>query len=115
MYRFFLKISYYQWAKHNNSLLILTFDEDHPKFSIGGLTNPAQYNHPGVQNRVVTIFAGARIKPGDYHEDVGITHVNILRTLEAMYGLPKSGRQQINALNYGIKDDYIITDIFETT
>jgi protein-disulfide isomerase-like protein with CxxC motif len=49
-----------------------------------------------------------------YDEGRGITHVNILRTLEAMYGLPKAGAQQPNAAKAGISDDYIITDIFET-
>ncbi len=66
-----------------------------------------------LENKIVTIFAGAHIKPGNYTEGKGITHVNILRTLEAMYGLPKSGKQQPNAAGYGISDDYIITDVFE--
>jgi hypothetical protein len=58
-----------------------------------------------LQNRIVTIFAGALIKPGlkpdAYSEGKGITHVNILRTIEAMYGLPKSGAQQPNAAAAG--------------
>ena len=65
-----------------------------------------------MRNRIATIFAGARIKPGDYAEGKGITHVNILRTLEAMYGLPRAGAQQPNAAGGGIRDDFIITDIF---
>jgi hypothetical protein len=44
-----------------------------------------------------TIFAGAHIKQGDYSEGKGITHVNILRTLEVMYDLPRAGAQQPNA------------------
>jgi hypothetical protein len=39
--------------------------------------------------------------------------VNILRTIEAMYGLPKSGAQQPNAAGAGIGDDTIVSDIFE--
>jgi hypothetical protein len=66
-----------------------------------------------LQNRIPTIFAGAHIKHGDYAEGKGITHVNILRTLEAMYGLPRAGAQQSNAAGGGISDDYIITDVFE--
>src|SRR5262249_40758443 len=66
-----------------------------------------------IQNRIVTIFAGAHIKPGSYAEGKGITHVNILRTIEAMYGLPKSGAQQPNAAGGGIADETIITDVFE--
>jgi hypothetical protein len=50
---------------------------------------------------------------GDYAEGKGITHVNILRTLEAMYELPKAGAQQPNAAGGGIRDDFIITDVFE--
>ena len=130
--------AYYQWAKDNNSLLIVTFDENNDRRGYEGLTNPlvdpedsqpSKYPTPCVgddvdpelrelcndlQNRIVTIFAGAHIKPGDYPEGTGITHVNVLRTLEAMYGLPKSGAQQPNAAGGRVaSDDYIITDVFE--
>jgi len=117
--------SYYQWAKDHNSLLILTFDENDDKRAYLGLTNPSVDPQSCVgkgrdreycvdlQNRIVTIFAGAHIKPGDYPEGKGITHVNILRTLEAMYGLSKAGAQQPNAAGGGITDNYIITDVFE--
>ncbi len=116
--------SYYQWAKDHNSLLILTFDENNDKRGYMGLTNPLvdpqscvgndrdQEYCIDLQNRIVTIFAGAHIKPGDYPEGKGITHVNILRTLEAMYGLSKSGLQQPNAAGVGITDSYIITGVF---
>lgn len=103
--------SYYQWAKTHNSLLILTFDEDSDDDGILGLTNPGSAD-AAQQNRIVTIFAGAHIQHGTYLEGKGITHVNILRTIEAMYGLQKSGAQQKNALAAGITDSYIITDIF---
>ena len=43
------------------------------------------------------------------------TVLTILRTLEAMYGLPKSGAQQPNAAGFGIGDDAIITDVFSTS
>lgn len=128
---------YYEWAKNNNSLLIVTFDENDDKRVYLGLTNPwfAEYGpdgkpilndkelHEDMQNQIITIFAGAHIKPGEYQEGRGITHVNILRTIEAMYGLPKAGAQQDNAAGEssnqtrtplpGISDNYIITDIFE--
>jgi phosphatidylinositol-3-phosphatase len=118
--------SYYQWAKGHNSLLILTFDENDDKRGYSGLTNPLVDPSSCVgtgrdrelcldlQNRIVTIFAGAHIKAGEYPEGKGITHVNILRTIEAMYGLSASGRQQPNAAGGGIADDLIITDIFKT-
>ena len=108
---------YYQWAKTHNSLLILTFDENNDKRRYVGLTNPIvmptdEYTKD-LQNRTITIFAGAHIKPGDYDErPAGITHVNILRTMEAMYGLSRSGSQQPNAAAAGIDDEQIISDIF---
>jgi hypothetical protein len=113
---------YYQWAKTHHSLLILTFDENNNKEHYKGLTNPAvtlDPQHPDedeyrrdITNRIVTIFAGAHIKPGEYLEDKGITHINVLRTIEAMYGLCKSGAQQPNAAGIGITDDFTIKDVF---
>jgi acid phosphatase len=85
---------YYQWAKTHNSLLIVTFDED------GDNT---------VSNQIPTIFTGALIKPGNYPETninppdarppdglitptgTAMTHYNVLRTLEAMFGLTPIG------------------------
>jgi hypothetical protein len=110
--------AYYQWAKTHHSLLILTFDETDKTTHFLGLTDPAADSGTplgkDVQNRIATIFAGDHIRPGDYDETKGITHVNILRTLEAMYGLPRSGAQQVKAAASGIKDDFLITDIFES-
>jgi hypothetical protein len=37
---------------------------------------------------------------------------NILRTIEAIYGLPKSGTQQPNAPRTGVSDDAIASDAF---
>lgn len=116
---------YYQWAKTHNSLLILTFDESDDHSGYYGLTNPLVRPDPrysskynlllrDIQNRIVTIFAGAHIKPGRYAEGKGITHVNVLRTIEAMYALPASGAQQPNAAGGGIADETIITDVFES-
>jgi hypothetical protein len=65
--------SYAQWAKTHNSLLIVTFDEDD--------------NTP--TNHIATMFVGARINPGNYSER--IDHFTVLRTIEAMYGLPAVG------------------------
>jgi hypothetical protein len=107
---------YCRWAKTHNSLLVVTFDECNDVTNVTGLTDPAAIPNTDEgrvrQNRIVTILAGARIKPGDYPEARGVTHVNLLRTLEAMYGLPKSGAQQIHAVQAGITDDDVITDVF---
>jgi acid phosphatase len=64
---------YVTWAKKNNSLLIITWDED---------------DDTSV-NKIPTIFVGPMVKPGKY--GVKITHYNVLRTLEAMYGLSYVG------------------------
>jgi phosphatidylinositol-3-phosphatase len=102
---------YYLWARDHNSLLIVTFDESGNGDQYMHLTDPRS-NNPVIRNRVATIFAGARIKPGRYPEGAGINHVSILRTIEAMYGLHKSGVQQRYAAAGGITDRFIITDVF---
>jgi phosphatidylinositol-3-phosphatase len=114
--------AYYQWAKTHNSLLIVTWDESDNQggpakdASVLGLTDPffkgIDQHAKNMRNRIATIFAGAHIKAGDYSEGKGVTHVNLLRTLEAMYGLPRSGAQQLKAAAGGISDDFI-TDVFE--
>ena len=104
--------AYYQWAKTHNSLLILTFDESDDPTDFSGLTNPAS-KYVDIENRIPTIFAGAQVKHGDYAEGNGITHVNILRTIEAMYGLKPSGTQPTNAQLYGITPAYVIRDVFQ--
>jgi acid phosphatase len=103
---------YYNWAKQHNSLLVLTFDENIQSPLMGGVTDPADKD-PKKSNRIVTILAGAHIKHGEYSEGKGVTHVNVLRTLEAMYKLHRSGSQQWNALKAGIADDFAINDVFE--
>lgn len=103
--------AYYRWARTHNSLLIVTFDENGDRSGYLGLTNPASALKD-VKNRIPTILAGAHIKHGAYREGRGVTHVNILRTIEAMYGLNPSGDQQPNARKFGIPSDFIITNIF---
>lgn len=61
--------AYVSWAMNNNSVLIVTFDED-----------------DGSENdQIATIFVGGPVKPGQYSER--ISHYNVLRTIENMYGL----------------------------
>ncbi|WP_406817610.1 alkaline phosphatase family protein [Mycobacterium sp. M23085] len=68
---------YANWAVANNSLLIVTFDEDDGSGRGGG------------RNQIPTVFYGAHIRPGNYGEQ--INHYNVLSTVEQMYGLPKTG------------------------
>lgn len=70
--------TYAQWAKANNSLLIVTWDEDDE-------TNPS--SNPA--NHIPTIFFGQMVQPGSYSEP--INDYNILRTVEDMYNLPHAG------------------------
>jgi hypothetical protein len=64
---------YLQWAKKNNSLLILTFDE----------------GKDSGTNRIATIFVGPMVKHGQYNEK--IDHYSLLRTVEDMFGLTHAG------------------------
>ncbi len=64
---------YANWALANNSLLIVTWDED----------------DNGADNRIPTMIYGAHVRPGQYPET--ISHYNVLSTIEQMYGLPKTG------------------------
>jgi hypothetical protein len=66
---------YVKWAKKNNSLLILTFDED----------QKASMFH----NHIATIFAGPMVKRE--LNSSAINHYSVLRTIEGMYHLPPSG------------------------
>jgi hypothetical protein len=71
---------YINWAKNNNSLLIITFDED-DGFSLGGFQTNS--------NQITSIFVGQMVQGGSY--DTHINHYNVLRTLEDMYDLPYCG------------------------
>ncbi|MEO8759613.1 MAG: alkaline phosphatase family protein [Bacteroidia bacterium] len=62
--------SYVQWAKTNNSLLILTWDED---------------DNTAGTNQIVTMFVGQMVQGGQYAESVN--HYRVLRTLEDMFGI----------------------------
>jgi acid phosphatase len=64
---------YAQWALTNNSLLVVTWDED----------NGASANH------IATIFVGEMIKSGKSSQR--INHYTLLRTISDLYGLPYIG------------------------
>jgi phosphatidylinositol-3-phosphatase len=63
--------AFVQWAKQNNSLLILTWDED---------------DCANDTNQILTIFVGSMVKPGSRYSG-RVDHYRILRTIEDMYGL----------------------------
>jgi len=62
--------AYAAWCQSHDGLLIVTFDED----------------NSSEGNRIVTIFYGPLVVPGQYPEP--ISHYRVLRTLEDMFGLP---------------------------
>jgi acid phosphatase len=68
--------AYVDWAKTNNSLLVLTWDED---------------NHHRIPppNQIPTLLVGPMVQPGRY--PARHTHYDLLRTIEEMYGLPLLG------------------------
>ncbi|WP_323181037.1 alkaline phosphatase family protein [Streptomyces sp. NBC_01142] len=65
--------AYAQWAKANNSLLVLTWDED---------------NFLG-SNQIATVFSGAEVKQGTYGS--AYNHYNLLRTFEDLFGTTHAG------------------------
>jgi hypothetical protein len=78
--------SYVQWAKTNNSLLIVTWDEDE-----------------GASGNIIpTFFVGPMVVSGQYSGNYN--HFNLLRTIEDIYGLSHAG---------AAKNGSAITDIWK--
>jgi acid phosphatase len=65
---------YVSWAREHNSLLLVTFDED----------------HGSAGNHIATFVVGARVPAAT--SDRRIDHYDLLRTLEEMYGLAPLGK-----------------------
>jgi hypothetical protein len=85
---------YVRWAKSNNSLLIITFDEGDTRegniikrilryFLDNNEADDHEHNH------IFTLFVGGMVKSVRY--DQRIDHYRVLRTLEEMYGLAYAG------------------------
>jgi hypothetical protein len=76
--------AYAQWAQANNSLLIVTFDEDDSATSA---------------NQIPMFWVGAGIAPGT-QSNTRATHYNVLRTLLDMYGLaPFANAANVSAIS----------------
>jgi acid phosphatase len=65
--------AYADWAMAHNGLLIVTWDEDDGQHG----------------NQIATLFHGPMVKRGVYPNR--ITHYDVLRTVEALFGLPYAG------------------------
>ena len=68
---------YVTWARTHNSLLVVTWDED-------------DYSEA---NRILTIVAGAHVRATRY--TARTDHYGLLRTLEALFGLPGIGAARV--------------------
>jgi len=76
---------YLRWAAANNSMLVLTFDED---------------DADSADNHIATIVAGPMVTPGRY--DQRVDHYSVLRTIEDAYQLPHAGQSENAAPITGI-------------
>lgn len=85
--------TYIDWCKTHNSIFILMFDEDN--------------DHYG--NRVVCLIMGMPIKTGSY--STGYNHYDLLRTIEAIYGLPYAGQSFVGKTMTTIWKSVVTTDI----
>jgi acid phosphatase len=85
--------AYAAWAATNNSLLIITWDEDSSSY-----TQPS--GCPGINtppgNRIATIILGQHVIPVST-SNIAYTHYNLLRTIEQMYNLPPIGNSTAKA------------------
>jgi hypothetical protein len=127
---------YAEWAKDNNSLLIVTWDEDSSSDWITptdlgggetfknawGLTSPKLTANKGTlgpnrkywwgtsgPNQIPMFFYGANLITSGSHtvSGEGVNNINLLRTIESIYGLEESGRQTPVAESAGMTDEAI--------
>ena len=125
--------AYASWAKSNNSLLIVTWDEDHsadwttdatnPLQNPSGLTAPNLLNTTNQStdtntgpNQIAMIFYGANLATngpvGTFGANSnGVNNLNLYDTLQSFYGISNDGTQSIVAGAAGLVSAPI-TDIF---
>ena len=70
---------YIRWCKSNNSVFMITFDED-------------DHFH---NNQILTSVTGEQVIAGNYSQP--LTHYNILRTIQDLYLLPYAGKSADSA------------------
>jgi len=121
--------AYASWAKSNNSLLIVTWDEDS---SSDWATNAAQLNKDGLtapnlgyntnnsngsgSNQIAMIFYGANLATNglsgaDGVNSNGVNNLNLYDTIQSFYGLSNYGTQSDLSINAGLVSAPI-TNIF---
>ncbi len=106
--------AYAQWAMTHNSLLVITFDENDDEDGDNDAPELAS-------NQIPTFILGQNVIPGNYNElslntnpQLGLTHYNLLQTLQDFYGTAHAG---VTGLVDGTANPAIlpITDIFSAT
>jgi acid phosphatase len=80
--------AYADWAEKNNSLLIVTWDEDSSSYTINCANGVITTTPPS--NRIATIFVGQAVGRGT-KSTTTYTHQNLLRTVLDMYGATPFG------------------------
>jgi len=94
---------YVEWAQTHNSLFIVTWDEDNDVRCSLPVHQKKDCETKSPRNRIATIFVGQMVEPGKI-SDTQYTHLDLLRTLEEMYGLPLLGAS---------KDAKVISDVWK--
>ena len=84
--------AYVQWAKHHNSLLIVTWDEDSSTYHYPANCSQGINTTPPA-NHIPAIFVGSMVKPNSTSNQQ-YNHYDLLRSIEDMYGLPAIGGSQ---------------------
>lgn len=79
--------AYATWAEKNNSLLIVTWDEDSSSYTINC---PNVIVTPPPLNKIATIVVGGPVKTGT-KSTTTYTHADLLRTILDMYAIPAFG------------------------
>lgn len=82
--------AYAQWARSNNSLLIVTWDEDSDTTYVYPNSPDQKVNTVPPKNRIPTLLVGQMVSSGSSSSQQ-YTFYDLLRTLEDMYGLPLLG------------------------
>lgn len=86
--------AYARWSENNNSLLIVTWDEDSDtSYKMPHKLSNKIDTKVGSENQIATVLVGAMVKPGSISGQ-RYTHYDLLRTLEDMYGLARAGGSQ---------------------